>query len=741
MKIALSISAMTALIVAVGMVPEECASAEPNSQVDALEEVVVTAQKREEDLQRVPISITAVTADQFEKAGLQNTWDVAELTPGVQVGRTGPINQGFSMRGVLSGDGGAGSDRSVVVFLDDLYIGRSSGFLFDIADIERVEVLKGPQGTLSGRNVAGGSINIVTRRPQRELGGSLEATVGNYQLAEVKARITGALSERTAGSLSYFTSQRDGYNRLGPGVVSPNALAGKDIDAPASTTVRGKLGIEPSDSVSVLLTGGYSRFRQDGISKKVYPAGTYTQTQFGFTPNPDPRLVEGYLPGFANSELYMGSARIDFHTGVGTWTSITGLLHTHAVSGQDSIFIPEGLWRSYFSNNERTRTLTEELRLASPDSDGPLSWVAGLYLLREDVERIDSYDRDFLGATSYPIYNQHNTTTSIAAFGNVVYAMTEKMRVSVGVRYTKDRKHMDNSLEDGLNGTSTNGLVPAIALYDVSVSDSWDAFTPKVTLDYSPTEKFYLYATYAAGFKAGGFQGVAPEVVAASTPFLPEKVRSFEIGAKTRWFSDRLQVNTAAFSMDYTDMQLGLRILTRPGDESSALRLLTNASDARIRGVEFETLARPIRGLTLALNYTYLDTELQNYNPGFGGVDLSGNELPSPNHALTASLDYQMSVGQGSSLGFYVDYRYNGERFLSLANTPAGASPLAATEPSYDVMTARVTYRTPSDWKFSLWGKNLGDTLYRVDTIIVGNSGFSDFGAPRTYGVSLGREF
>lgn len=706
-----------------------------------LDSIVVTAQKREENLQAVPLSITAISADQFEKARLQSAWDIAELTPGVDIWRTGPVNQAFSMRGVLGGDGGAGSDRSVVLFLDDVYIGRSSGFLFDLYDVERVEVLKGPQGTLSGRNAAGGAIRIITRDPSEDLTGAVEATVGNYGLFEGKARISGALTDKVAAGISVTTKQRNGYYTLGPGVVSPNAVQGKDTDAPSSTTVRAKFVMTPSEDVKASIGLTYSTFHQDGVSKKIYPTGTFVGNTFGFTPDPDPWLVEGYVPGYADSEMYVASGRLDWDTPVGTLTSVTGLVHADAQSGQDSIFMPKGLWRSFLASDEKATTVTQELRLSSSTEGGAFTWLAGVYFLHEDIERIESYDRDYLGATSYPIYNQDNTTNSYAVFGNLSFAITKKLTLTAGARYTVDEKSMDNFLLDGLNGTSTNGLVPATSLYDISASDDWESFTPKVSLEFAPTDALFFYASYSEGFKAGGFQGVAPEAVAASTPFAPEEVNNYELGLKSRWFDNRLQFNVSAFYMDYTDMQLSLRILTIPGDESSALRLLTNASDAKIQGLESEFRAIPIPGLTLTANYTYLDTELENYDPGFGGTDLSGNKLPSPTHAFTISGNYEIDLGDGSNITLYGDYRYNGERFLSLANTPAGAAPLAATEPHYGVASLRATYETATGWRFSAWGKNIGDKLYRVNTIIIGDSGFSDFGDPATYGFTIGKDF
>jgi len=703
-------------------------AAQSEAEAFAIEEVVVTAQKRSENLQKVPISIYALTGDTIEKAGITDVYDMATFAPSFTTDNVGPADPTFTIRGIGSNDRGAGSDRSVVVFLDDVYIGRSSGTVFELYDIERVEVLRGPQGTLSGRNVVGGAINIITKTPTEEFTARAEATLGNFNLRQAKGSVSGALTENVAAGFSFTSRDRDGYYTYKP--------TGRDIDGVNSTNIRSKLAIKANDNLNIVLSADASRFRQDGISRKPYPVGSFLTDTLGFTPDPDPWVIESERPGYAEIDLWGLSARADWTTDIGVVTSITGFRHVHANSGQNSIGLPEGYFRSFYFADENSDFFSQELRLSSLPENDQFSWVFGVYYLNESVNRLEGYDRDLLGATSNPIYDEDHTTESISGFGQITYKLTEKLNITAGARYTHDKKSMDNSLRDGSNGTSTNGLAPGLAPFDISVSETFSSFTPKLTIDFSPTEDVLLYATVSKGFKSGGFQGLAPNGVAAQLPFRPEVAWNYEIGTKTRWMDNRLQVNLAGFYMDYTDLQISNRILTIPGDEASALRVLTNASDAEIKGIEAEILATPVRGLTLSGSYTYLDTEVVNFILGTDGTDLSGNRLAkSPKHAYTLSGTYVVDLEEDSDLTFYVSYAYRGNMYFFIENRPGGL------ESSYGLLNARATYRK-DNWSLSVWGRNITDELYRTSAVVVGNTtSFSDFGDPATYGVTLGYDF
>ncbi len=692
-----------------------------------IEEIMVTAQKRTENLQKVPISIYALSGDAIQKAGINDIYDMASYAPSFKSDHVGPADPTFTMRGIGSNDRGAGSDRSVVVFLDDIYIGRSSGTVFELYDIERIEMLRGPQGTLSGRNVVGGAINIVTRRPVEEFSANAEVTLGNYNLRQAKARINGKITDGVAASLSLTTRDRDGFYTYLP--------TGRDIDGISSTNIRSKVAIEANENLDIVLSADISRFRQDGVSAKPYPVGNYTRNTLGANPHPDPWVIEDEKPGYADIDLWGLSARMDWTTDIGVVTSITGFRHVNSDSGQNSIGLPAGFFRSFYFAHEISDFFSQELRISSLPESEKFSWVAGVYYLNENIDRVEGYDRDLKGATSNPIYTQDAKTTSMSVFGQGTYKLTDSLNLTAGARYTRDKKNMDNSLVDGLNGTGTNGLVPGLAPFDISASKSFKAFTPKFTIDFNPTEEALIYATVSKGFKSGGFQGLAPNGVAAALAFRPEVAWNYEIGTKTRWFDNRLQINLAGFYMDYKDLQVSNRILTIPGDESSALRVLTNASDAKVKGIEVEVLARPLPGLTLSGNYAYLDTEVTNFIIGTDGTDLSGNRLgKAPKHAYTLSATYTQELTEASDITFHVDYAYQTSMNFFIENNPL------AEEPSYGLLNGRITY-TINNWSLTVYGRNITDKLYRTKTVAVGDSAFSGFGDPATYGVTLGYKY
>lgn len=692
-----------------------------------IDDIVVTAQKRSENLQSVPISIYALSGDSIAKAGLNDVYDLASYAPSFKSDNVGPADPTFTMRGIGSNERGAGSDRSVVVFLDDIYIGRSSGTVFELYDIERIEMLRGPQGTLSGRNVVGGAINIVTKKPTERFSAAAEVTLGNYDLRQAKARVNGKLAEGVAASLSFTTRSRDGFYTYAP--------TGKDTDGINSTNLRSKIAITASDNLEILLSGDVSRFRQDGVSAKPFGVGNYTRNTLGYTPLPDPWTIETSRRGYAEVDLWGLSARADLTTDVGILTSITGYRHVLSDSAQDSIGLPAGYFLSYLSAREKSDFFSQELRMASLPDSGPLTWVVGFYFLRDDVHRLEGYDRDFKGQTSRPLWNQDARTTSISGFAQGTYKLTDRLNLTAGVRYTHDDKRLHNILTDESGGTATNGLTPGISAFDVSVQKNFNAFTPKVTIDFSPSEDALIYATVSKGFKSGGFQGLAPTAAAASRAFFPEIAWNYEIGTKTRWFDNRLQINLAGFYMDYQDLQVSNRILTIPGDQSSALRILTNASDAVVKGIELEVLAKPVPGLTLSGNYAYLDTEVKKFIIGTDGTDLSGNRLgKAPKNAFTISGSYVKSVGENSEISFNADYVYQSSMFFFIENTPT------AEEPAYGILNGRITY-TLNNWSFTLFGRNITDKLYRTKTVPVGDGAFSGFGDPATYGVTVGYKF
>ena len=282
----------------------------PNADGD----IIVTAQRRSESLQRVPAAITALTGDQLERQGINSVADVSSRTPSFVIGQQGPASPDLTIRGIGSSDRDAGSDRSVIVFVDEIYTGRAGGIPADLFDLERVEVLRGPQGTLYGKNAVGGAVNLITRKPTDEFSANAELSIGNYGLAEAKGAVGGGLTKTLSGRFAYSTRRRDGWYH--------NALFGVRTDDYRLGAARAQLRWRPSAALDVLLSGDYSHDRVDGVSTYIDPA-TPALIASGFNPGTDPFVSYNNVVGFTDRDNGGASLRADYDVGIGTITSLT----------------------------------------------------------------------------------------------------------------------------------------------------------------------------------------------------------------------------------------------------------------------------------------------------------------------------------------------------------------------------------------------------------------------------------
>lgn len=522
------------------------------------------------------------------------------------------------------------------------------------------------------------------------------------------------------------------------------------MDTADNVSARGQLMFTPSDDLTLLLSVDVARDRIFGVSRKVAPASGFT-TLLGFFPDPDPRKIETNVDGFFDRDILGTSARFDWDTSVGTFTSLTAYRDVEFEENQDVVGIPLdssfdalGRPRGFLSidiTSEDYELWTQEFRLASLPTNDTWTWVAGVYFSKEDTGRLSIRDRSLLASTSKPRFDQFNETTSSAIFGQLTYAVSERLNLTAGGRYNRDEKDFSLAVTDASGGTA-NTLNPATEEFSIATDESWNEFTPKFVVDYFVTPSALLYASASKGYKSGGFQGFAPDAASAVIPFDPETAWSYEIGTKTQWFHDSLQVNLAGFRTDFKDLQFRQRVLIVPGDESSAVVIILNAADARITGVEAGVQWLPIEGFTLSANYTYLDTKLKKFlkdipgiNPGF--TDLSGNELPlSPSNAYTLSAEYRFTAGSIGTFSIGGNYRYKGSHFFELTNPPEGK------ENGYGLLDGRISYQpNAGNFELALWIQNASDKLYRSQVQVGSRTGISRFGPPRTYGLTLSWQY
>mgnify|MGYP003700746423 CR=1 FL=1 len=702
------------------------AAAEAADGATAIEEIVVTAQRRSQNLQDVPIAVTALDGETLRVASISNIDEVATRTPGLVVTYTNPAEPQFYIRGIGSN---LADESSVVVFVDDVYIGRGGGMNFDLFDLERVEVLRGPQGTLFGRNVVGGLIHVITEKPSHEPGMSLRLSAGNLDRLNLAGSVTGPLSDSMAGKLSVSSIKRDGYVR--------NTVSGNDLFDEDSLSVRGQLSIDAGDDVSVLLSAEGMRERRNGDPRKVLGEGDAFDIS-----DPDPLVVEAREDGFQDRDLFGLSAKIDWTSPLGEMTSITAYREAEFSFFTDFLGVPVTPVTIGSLNrlDEDSYQFTQELRLASTAFDGRADWVGGLYYIRENTARDEFLQQDFdaltggvpLGLSGQILFPQRNVTDGYAVFGQLTWHVDDRLDLTVGARQSWDRKSVDL---EGID-LSQNGLPllppPLQAEYDVSDSERWSAFTPRFAASYDLTDQVMVYASASRGYKSGGYQGTPTDGVSAVIAFDPEFAWSYEAGIKSRFLNDRLQLNATAFHTDYTDLQV---VQLVGGD-----RLVTgNAADAKIDGLELEWIALLSAGLEFSGSYGYLDAEFEEFlAPASSGGDMSGNSLTrAPEHKLNLALQYSHQL-ENVEVSARLDWRYQSEFFFDPRNrtAPAGGD----RQGGYDLLDARVALATRDGAvEVAVWGKNLTDELYRnsVGVFEPFNQTFVAFGVPRTYGVSV----
>ncbi len=701
-----SASLLNTLCVALASVSLAIATSGAQAQ---LEEIIVTAQKKQENLQDVAIAVSAFSSDTLKNAGVQNMQDITAMTPGFSVSNYNPTTPAPYIRGVGTNSSSVGDDASVGVFIDEVYAGRAGGYNADMFDLERVEVLRGPQGTLYGRNVAGGAMNIITKSPTEKLEGRVEATVGDYGLAAVSGVLSGPITDdgSVRGRLALSSRQRDGHV---DNIVSGNEL--KDED---NISARGKLAFDFSDSVALLIAADYSE--DDLLGSAARATEGVAETVPG-SPTDKVSLIED---GFARREIWGASARLIFDLNAATLTSIT------AYRSNDYQFFDDllGTWSILSLTNEveeESTQFTQELRF-----DGEAdhySYTLGAYFFAETVDRFETFDSSALVGIpgfSRPVWDASNDSQSLSVFGELKWRLTDRATLLAGGRYTEDEKDFEVD-------ASTPDLVGFLEEpYSVKADESWSKFSPKLGVEFRLTEDAMLYATWAEGYKSGGFNGLAASEVLARASFDEETAANYELGIKADLLDSTLRINLALFYTDYSDLQNFFV-------DIETFEVITATADAEMAGLEVELWYSPVEGLDLFLAGNVLDTE---YTSFAADPSVEGNNLMrAPENSGSIGLQYRWSAGSIGNALLRGDVSYTDEMFFSTDNSPESGAD------RYTLVNARATLESNSGWELSIWGKNLGDKDYVVHNTSIGiGDTHPIYGNPRMWGVTAGYSF
>ncbi|WP_337188169.1 TonB-dependent receptor [Phenylobacterium sp.] len=724
--------------------PAGVAAAAENAASDSstIEELVVTARKRAESLQEVPQSVSAYTGEALADAGYTDIAKISRVAPNVYFEAPDRSRPLIYVRGIGTRSYDGGSDPSVGTFIDGVYQGRFGGLLVELQDVARIEVLKGPQGTLYGRNTIGGAISIITRDPTDTFEGRFEAGIGASKVSgdnlyNLSGSVSGSLvPEKLQGLLSVAYNYRDGYQPTRSLAGVNTGVRGGSED---SISLRGKLNWAPAEDLQIKLAADYTHM--DGpplilvtepLAQGLGPGALAP----GFTVPPVTddvlRPYSDVTNIFLKKKMYGASVTADYTVGEVTLTSITAArkLKIDEINDIDGSSLP------FYTNpvTDDAEQFSQEFR-ASYEGE-KASWLIGAYYGREIDDRRDNLVfgpaallRVLGGGPTTWTFHVKAVSESVALFGQFTWNFTDKFAATLGARYSEDRKDV---LYDSQNTAPVKiGVVPFL----LEVPRKWDSFDPSLSLSYKFTPDIMAYATYASGYKVGAFQFFATTALAAEQVADPEDAKSYEIGIKSTLFDRRLRLNAAAFRIDYKDLQL-LRLVPAPPPVASLI-VVGNAADSKIEGLELEGRAIVNDMLSFDFSYAYLDARFKDYvfRPG---LDFTGNRMPrapKSSYSVAAVLEKDIGPGRASAR---LSYAWRSKIFFETDNNTVDPN---STDNALGLFDASANY-VVGNWTVGVWGRNLTDQRYRRQALnSTGNAQRNIWAEPRTFGAKVAYDF
>jgi iron complex outermembrane receptor protein len=705
---------------------QSAAPAQP--EATAIDDVIVTAQRRDQNKQDVPVTVTVLGGEQVQEARIQTVQDIVARTPGLQFDAYPASEPRLSVRGVSSSDRGAAGDPSSAVFVDEVYYGRPAAINFDSFDLQRIEVLKGPQGTLFGRNVVGGAVNIVTNRPDmNDFEGAVEGSYGNFNSQDLSGLINVPFADgKAAVRLGAGYHAHDGYvDRIVDGVKEG------EVDDRDSWSGRAQLRLEPSETFSLNLTADYARDRAAGPSNRaLYDDGDGDLSGL-YVLNWDRDFNNATFDGQQDRDTWGIRAKAEWDLSLGTLSYLGSYRDLDYFADYDfdgsatPDGVPEGLGGITGGTDEQSKIDSHELQLKSlPGSE--LTWVVGLYRYRADTTRLATSYLDFedvFGVVVDEFITQENETVSTAVYGDLTYPVTERLNIFGGARYTLDEKTI---LSTGLSNVPGTFNVND-EYVDAGASDDWGAATWRVGADYHFADEIMAYGSVSRGFKSGGYQESPGDATEAVVTYDPEFITNYELGVRSQFMENRLTLNASVYLADYTDLQV--RIPSGTGLKTA------NAGEARIQGLEAELGWNAANGFSVNATYAYTHARFTDYTTIEDGVsvDYSGNRLTRiPDHKFTLSPAYAFDLSTGAEVRFAADFVFESKIYDDQSNLPP------EIRDATNFLDARVIYTNPDDrWSFSVWGKNLTDETTKTYEGTFAGVTFGSFNPPPTYGATL----
>lgn len=754
MKSFIKLSTVSGLAILTSMSASGLAHAQSGDSGRIFDEIVVTAQKRSENSQDVPIAISAFSGDSLSELGINQSDELGQFVPGLEIATSSGKNSQLILflRGAGLSDFNTNNAGPIGIYSDEVYISSPILTSFQFFDTERLEVLKGPQGTLYGRNTTGGAVKFITNKPTNEFEFSGRASYESFNTTELEAAVSGPLSDNIRGRIAVSKNDSDGPVK--------NLVTGGDENGNDSLFWRGMLDFDVTDNFTLRGNVHGAKVESRAFKFNHLGAGPGRSDALGYVSPEDPFEGEYNKDGKVDIDSLGGYIEAKYDFGGVELTSITAYDEADSLIPEETDASPLNVITVDYG--VKSETISQELRLTGEAGDS--SWLVGGFYLTESLDQNQTVDlfndiRAFTGGLSDPFgiatggvpilfartINEQDTE-SYAVFGQVDFEVTDRLTLTTGARFTKEKRDFlaSAALEDetgfifpGAPAPLPAGTLPVYNFPDLSLSD--DAISWRIGADYEVNDDVLLFASAARGFKSGGFNGgflsLDPAESAVQVePYDPEFLTAYELGIKSDLLDNRLRLNASVFLNDFKDLQ----VFTLVNTGALPIQVLDNSSDAQVLGIEFDATFYPAENFLLNLSASFLDSELKDFVTT-GGADLSGNMIANtPERSISGLARYDHDLGGSGTVFAQSSFAHKSELFFTTDNNPF------ASQQAYTLFNARLGYESENgNWGLAVYGKNLGNEAYLTQVTDLTDFGFYSrtFGDPRAYGVELTFDF
>lgn len=724
----------------------------PDPEASSLDEIVVTAQRRSENLQDVPIAVTALTSETLSNNDIRDLSRVEVLTPGFSFGRSGSDARP-AIRGARTENVSVSGDPSIGYFSDNVYRSRASMANEPFVDVERVEIQRGPQGTLYGRNTFGGNIAITTNEPGSDFEAGLSTTLGSFDRRQGEGYLNIPVNDVVQIRLAGKRETMDGYVQ---GLTDDLDLFDRD-----TTYFRGAVRLAPTEALEAVLR--YSHWTEQGTGGGAFGyrvgGSLINPTTGNFDLNGRPfailydiprtgrPLVEGY-PLNPNPLYYDGntrviqdlrqdsfSANVSYDAGPVTLRSITGYVDYEVFRNADGDFSQRV--GNIDAQEDKLNSFSQELQIAS-NGEGPFDWIAGYFYFNEDVNAsfFSSCPTAALNTAGCAFAAGLPETTSNALFGQASYwLIPETLRITGGLRYTKDEKVIRRATAT----TDASQRLLSVTPTGQEFEFEFEKTTWRANIEYHVSDLNMIYGTISTGFRSGGFNGGFFTNPALPASFGPENVTAYEIGSKNRFWDNRARLNVSAYRNEFSDLQVQNQFLIVTPTVTTTASVILNAAEAYSQGIEIEFEAVPAENLNIALSATFMEAVYEDYSnvpapPNYSGLqDYSGNDIPySPNIKLTGQISYDFDLGPNGTITPQATVMYSGDYQLTDTNT------VLDLQEAFTKVDLRLGWEDATGrYRVDAFVNNVTDEV-TLNRATFGSRGMlQSYDAPRMYGLRL----